>query len=360
MLLTPDEMATVDRASIAAGVAGVDLMEAAGFAVAQAVASRWQPCPVLVLCGPGNNGGDGFVVARLLSDLGWPVRVASLGPVPQTGDAGHHAQLWDGPIESFDTGLLEDDGVVIDAIFGAGLSRPVEGPALEMIEAMKDARSRICAIDVPSGLDGATGSVLGGAAPAELTVTFVRKKPGHLLLPGRALCGHLVLADIGTPSLALEAVTARTWENAPSLWEREGRRVLLDGNTSPPVILDADALGSLAANPDAMFDAIPESSVLALFDDQFDRLFDITGDQLTRARRGAARSGAVVLLSGYDTVIAHPDGRAVINTNGPPEPGSSGAQDVIPGIEEMLSRGLGTFEAACAAAWLYGDAASGS
>ncbi len=224
-LLTPAQMARVDGASIAAGVPGAGLMEAAGKAVAQAVQEHWPAAAmgadgtVLVLCGPGNNGGDGFVAARHLQAAGWPVRLALLGPTSAlSGDAAHHASLWTGKIEPFSVTLLDHASVVVDAIFGAGLSRPVEGLALDMVQAMTARKTPVCAVDVPSGLDGATGNVLGAAAPAVLTVTFHRKKPGHLLLPGRTLCGALVLADIGIPQAAQDSVATQAWENTPALW----------------------------------------------------------------------------------------------------------------------------------------------
>jgi len=137
---------------------------------------------VLVLCGPGNNGGDGFVVARHLASAGWPVKVAMLGARDRlSGDAAQAAGLWTGECVPFMPESLTGAGVIVDAIFGAGLSRPVNGAAATLIEAMASHRIPICAVDVPSGLDGATGMVRGVAAQADLTVTFFRKKPGHLL-----------------------------------------------------------------------------------------------------------------------------------------------------------------------------------
>ena len=234
-LLTPAEMARVDRSSVAAGVPGSDLMEAAGNAVADAVQRHWPKATfgldktVVVLCGPGNNGGDGFVAARHLQAAGWPVRLALLGPRSAlSGDAAHHASLWTGKVEPFSVTLLDHASVVLDAIFGAGLARPVDGIALEMIQAMTTRKTPVCAVDVPSGLDGETGDVLGGAvlggsvsggaASAVVTVTFHRKKPGHVLLPGRTLCGELVLADIGIPESVQDSMATRTWENTPALW----------------------------------------------------------------------------------------------------------------------------------------------
>ena len=223
-LLTPLQMGLVDKASIVLGRRSTDLMEAAGRAVAEVVQQRWSRRPVLVLCGPGNNGGDGFVAARFLSAAGWQVRLALLGSIDKLSeDAAHHASLWIGTVESFAPDSLDDAPLVIDAIFGAGLARPVDGAARVMIEAMALRGCAICSIDVPSGLDGATGAVLGAAAAAEVTVTFFRKKPGHLLYPGRALCGEVIVADIGTPETVFDVIGApiETWENSPKLWQRE-------------------------------------------------------------------------------------------------------------------------------------------
>lgn len=218
-LLTPTEMNQADAAAITAVVAGIDLMEAAGLAVSEAVQKRWTLRPVIILCGPGNNGGDGFVCARHLDTMGWPVKVALLGDIADLkGDAAHHAALWKGEVVPFSSGSLEGAHLVVDAIFGSGLSRPIEGSGRDMIEAVKNLDIEVCAIDVPSGVDGRTGEVLGGAMAAKLTVTFFRKKPGHVLFPGRQLCGQLVVADIGIPADVLNAIAPKTFENSPDMW----------------------------------------------------------------------------------------------------------------------------------------------
>jgi len=204
-LLTPAEMARVDAAAVAAGVPIAVLMERAGWAVARAVARHFAPCRALVLAGPGNNGGDGIVAARFLRRWGWPVAVAALGGWPIE---------WDGVRAAFSVAAVARAELVIDAVFGAGLARDVDAATLDVLRA---ARRRV-AVDVPSGLDGATGQVRGGAAGAALTVTFHRLKPGHLLLPGRTLCGTTVLADIGMPAAADAAGQTRAWVNAPGLW----------------------------------------------------------------------------------------------------------------------------------------------
>ncbi|RMX08448.1 NAD(P)H-hydrate dehydratase [Corticibacter populi] len=219
-LLTPAQMGQADRAAIAAGIAGTRLMQAAGEAVARAVARRWQPCRVAVLCGPGNNGGDGFVAAQCLQALGWPVSLFLLGETGKLrGDAAWAATQWTGAVQAVAEFRPADFDLLVDALFGAGLDRPLDGAALQLVEAMAQSRLPICAVDVPSGLDGASGAVLGKAAAAAVTVTFFRHKPGHWLYPGRALCGQLVLADIGIPPEVLDAIALRTWRNTPALWQ---------------------------------------------------------------------------------------------------------------------------------------------
>lgn len=212
-------MARADQAAMAAGVAGRTLMAAAGQAVVDAIEQRWARARVLVLCGPGNNGGDGFVVAQLLHAAGWNVRLALLGAFDAlSGDAAWHAQRWQGEVHAMDPRLLDDTELVVDALFGAGLSRDIEGRAADMLQETARRKLPVCAVDMPSGVDGAGGQLRGPALQAQFTVTFFRKKPGHLLYPGRGLCGELVLADIGIPEEILPALAAATFENAPALW----------------------------------------------------------------------------------------------------------------------------------------------
>ncbi|EHM03495.1 YjeF domain protein [Acetobacteraceae bacterium AT-5844] len=214
-LLTPEEMARADRAAIGGGIPGTALMHAAGAAVAQTVRRRFRPCRVLVLAGPGNNGGDGYVAARLLEQAGWPAAVAALAPPRAGSDAAWAAAQWRGPMVPFEEGEVARAGLVIDALFGAGLTREVDGSAAALLRAV---RVPLVAVDMPSGADGGTGAVRGFAPQAALTVTFFRLKPGHMLLPARDLCGETVLADIGLPASVLGDIRPRSFRNAPGLW----------------------------------------------------------------------------------------------------------------------------------------------
>lgn len=452
-VLSVQQMYAADAAAMAGGVSGPDLMEAAGWAVAAVLRRRFPPCRVLVLCGPGNNGGDGFVVARLLARRGWPVRLALLGERSRlTGDAAIHAARWQGEILPITPAIFDGCAVVVDALFGAGLARPLEGLARRLVEEIGRRRLPCIAIDVPSGVHGDTGQVLGCAPQALATVTFFRKKPGHLLLPGRALCGELVVAQIGIPETVLETLQPTLWENGPTRWSlphpdplghkyarghavvvggaemsgaarlaaRAARRVgaglvtvavprealslvaadspgnllsaledfetlladrrrnaLLIGpgcgrgaataeralaalRAGKACVVDADALTSLAVQPEALFDHGDTPCLLTPHDGEFTQLFpDLSGSRLERARAAARRSGCVVLLKGGDTVIAAPDGRAVINSNAPPDLATAGSGDVLAGIAVgLLAQGMPVWPAACAAAWLHGAAAA--
>jgi ADP-dependent NAD(P)H-hydrate dehydratase / NAD(P)H-hydrate epimerase len=225
-LLNTAEMAQADRLTIAAGVAGIDLMERAGAAVADAVAARHPlGSRVAVVAGPGNNGGDGFVAARLLAARGYRVRVLFTGDaVALKGDAALAAKKWTGLRSAAVPEDLGDKGasdVVIDALFGAGLDRPVAGLPRAIIESMNAQAAPVIAVDLPSGINGTTGAVMGMAVQAAQTITFFRKKPGHLLLPGRLHCGAISVADIGIPDSVLRQIALQTFENGLALWRKD-------------------------------------------------------------------------------------------------------------------------------------------
>ncbi|MCA9982437.1 MAG: NAD(P)H-hydrate epimerase, partial [Anaerolineales bacterium] len=191
-------MAQVDRAAIAAGISGARLMENAGAGVVRAITGRLSPGRVLLLCGPGNNGGDGYVIARRLAAAGWPVRVAALGdPARLKGDAALAAARWNGPIGRLTEPAAGSFDILVDALFGAGLDRPLDPALGARLHELAAGRPQVVAVDVPSGVDGTTGTVSPDTLPADLTVTFGGPKRGHFLFPGAGVCGQLITADIG-------------------------------------------------------------------------------------------------------------------------------------------------------------------
>jgi hydroxyethylthiazole kinase-like uncharacterized protein yjeF len=439
-LLTPEEMGAADRL---APVPGPVLMEAAGRAVARAVAARFRPTRTLVLCGPGNNGGDGYVAARILAQRGWPVAVAALAPPRAGTDAAGAAAAWHGPTVPFAAAEAARAGLAIDAVFGAGLARDLAPE----VAAVLRAAPVLVAIDTPSGIDGTTGAARGDAPHAAMTVTFFRRKPGHLLLPGRLHCGETILADIGIPAAVLERIRPHCFANDASLWRlparaptahkySAGHLTILGGAamtgaarlaaeaarhagaglvsiaapspaaaavyragapgtlvsedplpallTDPrrsvwlagpglgvpaaaatlpllrgagrTLVLDADALTACAGAPDALRGA----SVITPHAGEFARVFGPPGtDRLAATRAAAARTGAVVVLKGPDSIIAAPDGRAAINENAPPWLATAGTGDVLAGIiAALLAQGMTAWEAAAAGVWWHGAAAT--
>jgi len=467
-LLTSGEMTEADRLTIAGGVAGIDLMESAGKAVAAAAANYQPGGRVVVVAGPGNNGGDGFVAARFLAERGYDVQIMLVGEAARLkGDAAQAAKRWQGPVAAAAPGVLAGADLVIDALFGAGLDRPVEGLARAMIEAMNAQPAPVVAVDLPSGINGTSGAVMGVAVEAARTVTFFRKKPGHVLLPGRLHCGAVSVADIGIPSSVLARLAPKTFENLPALWRADfpvpqhqgnkynrGHAVVVSGPmwstgaarlaargalragaglvtiASPrealainaadslavmvrpvdgvadlaafladrrlnalvigpgvgvgeatcelvlaalagerAVVLDADAITSFSNAPRRLADALharrQRATILTPHEGEFSRYFNVldkdtkVGSKLERTRLAAAISGAVVLLKGADTVVAEPDGRASIAANAPAFLATAGAGDVLAGIATgLLAQGMPAFEAASAAVWLHGEAAT--
>lgn len=458
-LLSNEDMRRADKAAIAAGIAGERLMEAAGRAVAEEALKAFRPEHVLVLTGPGNNGGDGWVAARHLMEAGVEVRLAPLvDPSGLTGDAAAMAERYQGRRVGIGPEALEGADLVIDAMFGSGLARPLEGAARTMAEALDQSGISILAVDIPSGVGGDDGAVLPAAIRAALTVTFFRKKPGHLLMPGRLHCGKVIVRDIGIPASVLGEIMPHVYENSPTLWnglrppldpaghKYDRGHVLVVGGRPPMLgaarlcaraalragaglvtlatpaagyaiqaaaldevmvspfdgeqdfeallsdtrksvlalgpgggidagmraqvlaalrhgkrlVLDADALTAFAGKTALLFEAIASDVVMTPHEGEFRRLFGDTGivSKLTRARAAAHSSGAVVLLKGPDSVIAAPNGEAVIEAHGPPQLATAGSGDVLAGIlAACLARGMEAFPAAAAAAGLHSLAA---
>ncbi len=253
-LLSTEQMAEADQAAVRAGIASLTLMENAGRAVAdaaEALLAKVSGQRVLVLCGPGNNGGDGFVVARLLKQRGFVVSVVLVGDADRLkGDARTMAERWDGGLVPFASLSLAEFDLIVDALFGAGLSRALSGEAAAIVSAVQDANVPVLAIDVPSGVDGSTGRPVGPAIQADRTVTFFRLKPGHLLYPGRALCGVTELADIGIPATVLDDIAPLTFHNTPALWSEHWPVPRADGHKyarGHAVVVSGPALSSGAA-----------------------------------------------------------------------------------------------------------------
>jgi hydroxyethylthiazole kinase-like uncharacterized protein yjeF len=222
-LLTPEEMGEADRRTIAAGTRSYLLMERAGEAVTVA-AGRMAAlgARVAVLCGPGNNGGDGFVAARLLAGAGYRVSVYLVGSREQLkGDASLAMRAWHGRVEPARRDFAQGADLIVDALFGAGLDRPLDGPAAVAVDGANESGVPILAVDLPSGVDGRSGAILARAIIARETVTFFRRKPGHLLLPGRLVCGTVTVSDIGIDTASLAAIRPRAFHNLPALWQAE-------------------------------------------------------------------------------------------------------------------------------------------
>lgn len=468
-LLTPEQMGICDALTIKLGTVGAVLMERAGQAVAGAAMTMVEAgARILVLCGPGNNGGDGYVAARLLVDAGYTITVVALGDTAKlASDAAWAFDKWQGLTQhdaDFDT-----QDLIIDALFGAGLARALDGRSAKLVDRANACLCPVLAVDLPSGVDGRTAHVLGTAMKADRTITFHRMKPGHALYPGRGLCGRVQVADIGIdPSAVNEAgfsarltgaylAASRTEVSAnlhkfikghalvvggppqkagagflaasaalracaglvtlaapeaviegsiglhpalmrtrcedaadlaafltnpklsscalgPGLPPNEATRQMVYAALSSQVslVLDAGALSAFAGMADILFEQIHARSaptVLTPHEGEFTRLFgpaDASLSKVEQAQRAAARSGAVLVLKGADSVIAHPGGQSdciFVNGNAPPWLATAGSGDVLTGILTGLLAQIGTnehshnlTETVALGVWLHGEA----
>lgn len=466
-------MSRADKITIDTGTRdGFSLMLAAGHAVAEA-AGQMFPAegPIAILCGPGNNGGDGYVAAQFLAEAGRDVMCFGTTQPREGSDALRALLFYKGEVRRLSAVVPEDYVGIIDALYGAGLARPVEGTTAQVIDKVNASGIPVLAVDLPSGVSGESGQVFGTAIQARATVTFFRKKTGHMLQPGRTHCGILHTANIGIPDEVLRQIDPNAFENVPELWRQHlpalsvnahkysrGHAAVFSGPAystgasrlsaraaarsgagavtllSPPdalnvnaahltsimlretrslkdaeafiidrkvaacvlgpgygsasfardhammllsaakslaknfkgLVLDADGITAFEDKPEQLFKAqrnIGTALVLTPHEGEFRRLFpDITDEsdasKLDKARKAASRANAVVIYKGPDTVIASPDGRAAINSNGTPLLATAGSGDVLAGIVcGLLSQGVPAFEAANAAVWIHADAA---
>ena len=272
-LLTIAEMQEADRRAVSSGISEDVLMARAGAAVAKATMKCLPSGRVVVLAGPGGNGGDGFVAARILAERGWLVRVGVLRPEAMTGAARRMADMWTGETAPVTEACAGDADLVIDALFGAGLARDLD-PSLAALVA--GIRAPVVAVDMPSGVDGDTGRVRGGAVTARATVTFCRRKPGHVLMPGRRLCGDVTVADIGIGDSIVAAVSPRIVCNTPALWRdrwpwpspdahkhARGHLVVLGGSLESSGASRLAAAAGLRAGAGLVTCAMPRAALLA-------------------------------------------------------------------------------------------------
>lgn len=458
-LLTAVESAAADRCYGLQHGSTWPLMQAAGDAVGRLLAARYDTGGhVHVLVGPGNNGADGLVAGAWLRRAGYRVTATRVAGLPASSDALRAIALYGDEIAEAESALPTAD-IYLDALFGAGLNRPLSGAAANAVNQLNQSGRPVVSIDLPSGIDGDQGTVMGVAVRAALTVALFRARPGHWLYPGREHTGELVTADIGLDPahLETETITRQTALNLPACWldqvpshkYQRGRLWVLGGSrmtgaaalaagaglrsgaglvgiAAPSsaagvyrarerallvaeadrledwqlllsamrpdclvlgpglgpirgtgrqpdvadwllealtgvdrVVLDADALTAMAGLLDRFVPVLPAATVLTPHEGEFSRLFpEMTGARLSRARAAASRVSAVVVLKGRDTIIAAPDGRALVNANGTANLATAGTGDVLAGmIGALLARGMPAFEAAAAAVWAHAQTA---
>ena len=447
-ILTPQEMRAAEDQLFSGGVDSFDLMKRAGNAVAEFVHANWPEGRIQVLCGPGGNGGDGFIAAAALAKLWRDVDVFCLVPVGKlSGDAARAAAEWSGEVRPLEAAVDAPHDIVLDAIFGGGLSRPLEG----ITERLATRGGRVVSVDVPSGIHGESARPLGACFRAEGTITFAALRPAHVLLPGAAYCGGVFVADIDVP------VQTKLLENSPLLWgsrlpqpgqgshkHARGHLAVVSGNIastgaarlagraglragaglvtmlSPPdavavnashltaimlreiadagdlrqaietvstvilgpaaginattrenvesllssnakAVLDADALTVFSDDRDAFYQQLRPDDLITPHIGEFKRLFgdllDTEPNKVEATRKAAKLAGCVVLLKGPDTVVARPDGTAIVNTHATRWLATAGSGDVLAGIAGgLIAQGVDTFTAAAMASWLHGEA----
>ncbi|MBY0293094.1 MAG: NAD(P)H-hydrate dehydratase [Alphaproteobacteria bacterium] len=441
-LLTVEEIRTAEKTIIAEGFSEESLRERAGQAVVEVILQHFSSCHTVVFCGPGKNGGDGFVVARLLKEMNWPVEIMTFKD-----------------LSSFETvqKSITRAELIVDGLFGVGLSSSLEGYVLKVVELINAAAKPVVSIDVPSGIESNSGACLGVAIWATYTVTFWRARPGHYLLPGRLHAGKLYIKDIGIPDRLLPSLTHSV--NSPFLWNaslqepqpfdhkytrgaclvlanggmpgairlaslaarrvgagllrlickqeeypifataawgeivtplssavellewikddrfnallwgtgalpkdstREQALLLLASNKS--CVLDGGALSSFAGRTQELISHLHQNAILTPHEGEFHCLFPhlaFLKNKAEKTHKAAIEAQAVIVLKGYDTIIASPQGKIIINANAPATLATAGSGDVLAGLMAgLLAQGLAPFQAAAAAVWIQGEAAN--
>jgi hydroxyethylthiazole kinase-like uncharacterized protein yjeF len=457
-ILTCEQVRAAEHKAVEAGISLWALMQKAGQACADVLHAEFPDGRVIVLAGPGNNGGDAFVAAQRLRDLGRNVWLYDLAPDGERTPEGRNAlEGLTGPRQPLEDVRLQAGDVVLDGLFGAGLSRPLEGEAAFAVEQVNASGVKVVAIDVPSGIKGDTGAVNGPAIRADVTVTFCCRKPAHVLHPAAGLCGDVIPAEIGFSDFVDGVGGGMLMLNAPSLWagklrwpeagghkHKRGRLGVVSGpinstgaarlaamaglragagtvrmfcppsalivvassvksplvdsfhdvhellaltedvhavvigpaagvnektranvealaNADRTMVLDADAITVFAGEAETLGGLLEAPAVLTPHTGEFERLFpgllETSSSKIEAAREGARHVDAIMVLKGSDTVIAAPDGRAVVNLHATPFLATAGSGDVLAGIiGGLLAQGLDAFDAACAGVWMHGDA----
>jgi ADP-dependent NAD(P)H-hydrate dehydratase / NAD(P)H-hydrate epimerase len=458
-VLSRSYMRLAEEQAVQRGISTGQLMENAGKALADVLAKRYKPGAVYILCGHGNNGGDGYAAAYHLKQAGYSVTCCAVFPeTPLKGDTAAMAKRWQqmgGTLKRFDEKDVGKASVVVDAVFGTGLNQPLPEVLLAIFQTVLESNVPVVAADLASGIDADTGAMLGGALPAAVTVAFGTIKPAHLLLPGKAFMGEIVNVDIGIP-WELLYTSAPFWRNQPALWQEglawpsawqhkydrghalilagmellgatrlmtesaarsgvglvtvgaqpqqvtmlatalpapvllrsaEGIPAILEwiqqyqvsavafgpGATTAyrskqvleallpagiPLVLDADALGTMANNAEEYWGKASAPFIITPHSGEFETLFPgLEGGKIEKTLEAARISGAIVVHKGSDTVIASPDGRLALNGNAPPFLATAGSGDVLTGlITGLLAQGMSAWEAACAGVWLHAEA----
>lgn len=425
-ILDAAQMRAAEAQAIAAGTSAEALMARAGEQVAEQVRRLTAGAEVLVLCGPGNNGGDGYVAAAALRRAAHAVRIAACAS-PTTAAASAARAAWMGPVEEL--GNAAPAPIVVDALFGIGLNRPLGAEICEPLRHLIGNARLSIAVDVPSGVCTDDGSSLAEVPAVDLTLALAAVKPAHVLQPSAARCGDIRLLDIGVEvsgpvrvasapelrppsagdhkySRGLVAVVAGRMPGAAALAatgagrggagyvrllgsatdrlphaivrqrfnaealtdERVGAVVIGPGlgrddkarerldlarASERPMVIDGDALHLLGETPASV------PTILTPHAGEFARLFgDLDGSKIDRAIAAAQRANAVVVFKGADTVIAAPDGRAIVHAHAPAWLATAGTGDVLAGvIGAQLAGGADEFTAAANGVWLHAEAA---